>query len=130
MSVVPPHAFALAVMLASATRTEPRVTCVHGVIRIETDLPDEMSPVIRSTILTALGTADRYGHVRTEGGDTVWAEIDNDPPPVTTTAGTRPDREEPYRTFVAHTYTCATCLAGEPCPTAVRLGRAWRRARQ
>ncbi|MFE7359246.1 hypothetical protein ACFU8Q_40800 [Streptomyces sp. NPDC057543] len=35
-----------------------------------------------------------------------------------------------YRTLIGHTYGCATCRAGASCPTAVRLGRAWRKARR
>lgn len=42
------------------------------------------------------------------------------------TAG--PDIE--YRTWLGHTQSCATCRAGASCPTAVRLGRAWREARR
>lgn len=35
-----------------------------------------------------------------------------------------------YRTWLGHTQSCATCRAGASCPTAVRLGRAWREARR
>jgi hypothetical protein len=35
-----------------------------------------------------------------------------------------------YRTWIGHTYNCATCRAGAPCPASVRLGRAWRNARR
>lgn len=76
MSTVPPHAVALAGMLAAATSSEPRITEQPGAVRIEVDLPPEISPVTRTTILTSLGTADRYGHDRTEDGDSVWAEVD------------------------------------------------------
>lgn len=34
-----------------------------------------------------------------------------------------------YRTYLGHTYSCATCRAGASCLTAVQLGRAWRAAR-
>lgn len=78
MPTVPPHAVALAGMLAAATSSEPRITETQHGFRIEVDLPDELSPVTRSTILTALGTADRYGHNRTEAGDSVWGEIDRE----------------------------------------------------
>jgi hypothetical protein len=63
-------------MLAAATSSEPRISVTPGAIRIEVDLPDELSSVTRTTILTNLGTADRYGHDRTEDRDSVWAEID------------------------------------------------------
>ncbi|MDQ1009839.1 hypothetical protein QFZ82_004324 [Streptomyces sp. V4I23] len=76
MSTVPPHAVALAGMLAAATSSKPRITETPNAIRIEVNLPQELSNVTRSTILTSLGTADRYGHDRTDDGDSVWAEID------------------------------------------------------
>ncbi|MFC9752969.1 hypothetical protein [Streptomyces sp. NPDC056921] len=38
-----------------------------------------------------------------------------------------PDAE--YRTLLGHTYGCASCRLA-PCPTAVRLTRAWRDARR
>jgi hypothetical protein len=63
-------------MLAAATSSEPRITVTPGAIRIEVDLPEQLTTATRSTILTTLGAADRYGHDRTEGGDSVWAEID------------------------------------------------------
>lgn len=34
-----------------------------------------------------------------------------------------------YRTWIGHTVACATCRAGAPCVTAIRLGRAWRQVR-
>jgi hypothetical protein len=37
--------------------------------------------------------------------------------------------DAPYRTLLGHTTQCATCRAGAPCVTAVRLGRAWRDSR-
>jgi len=76
MSAVPPHAVALASLLSAATSSDPRITETPRTIRIEADLPSELSTVTRTTILRTLGTADRYGHDRTETGDTVWAEID------------------------------------------------------
>ncbi|TLQ45065.1 hypothetical protein [Streptomyces marianii] len=78
MPTVPPHAVALSGMLAAATSSEPRITETQAGVRIEVDLPDELSPVTRSTILTALGGAGRYGHSRTEAGDSVWGEIDRE----------------------------------------------------
>lgn len=35
-----------------------------------------------------------------------------------------------YRTWLGHTLACAGCRSGDPCPTAARLGRAWRKARR
>jgi hypothetical protein len=63
-------------MLAAATSSEPRITVTPGAIRIEVDLPEQLTTATRSTILTTLGAADRYGHDRTADGNSVWAEID------------------------------------------------------
>ncbi|MFB6987795.1 MULTISPECIES: hypothetical protein [unclassified Streptomyces] len=48
------------------------------------------------------------------------------------TAPTKPAAapDTAYRTWIGHTTTCATCRAGAPCLTAVRLGRMWREARR
>lgn len=36
-----------------------------------------------------------------------------------------------YAEYVAHPDDCAACKAGgDPCPTALELGRAWREARR
>lgn len=35
-----------------------------------------------------------------------------------------------YRVFLGHTAQCAACRAGALCPTAARLGRAWRETRR
>ncbi|MEU5371023.1 hypothetical protein ABZ362_18945 [Streptomyces sp. NPDC005951] len=35
-----------------------------------------------------------------------------------------------YKAWLGHTQFCAACRAGVCCPTAVRLGRAWREARR
>lgn len=41
------------------------------------------------------------------------------------------DRAEvAYRKLVGHTVVCTGCRAGAPCPTAARLGRAWRAVRR
>lgn len=34
-----------------------------------------------------------------------------------------------YRALIGHTATCPNCRTGPTCPTAVRLGRAWKAAR-
>ncbi|MFF2325561.1 MULTISPECIES: hypothetical protein [unclassified Streptomyces] len=41
-----------------------------------------------------------------------------------------PATESAYRTWLGHTLVCADCRLGASCPTAVRLGRAWRKGRQ
>ncbi|MGW1295173.1 hypothetical protein [Streptomyces sp. NPDC002533] len=43
---------------------------------------------------------------------------------------TRTTDDATYKTWIGHTTTCATCKAGRACPTAVKLGRAWREARR
>lgn len=71
------QAAALVGMLAAATGGEPRTTGTEaGAVRIEADLPEQLSPATRNAILAALATADRYGHTHTDDGDTVWAELD------------------------------------------------------
>lgn len=42
----------------------------------------------------------------------------------------RPQSDAAYRVLLGHTAQCAACRAGAPCPTAARLGRAWREARR
>jgi Fe-S oxidoreductase len=46
-----------------------------------------------------------------------------------TAAPARGDAE--YSEYVDHTTGCGACKqAGEPCPNAIQLGRAWRKARR
>jgi hypothetical protein len=71
------QAAALAGMLAAATGSEPRTEETDRGVRIEADLPAELSSTTRTAILTALAIADRYGHARTDDSDTVWAELFN-----------------------------------------------------
>lgn len=66
---------ALTGMLAVATGTQPRETRTEDGIRIEADLPGELTPTTRSAILAALGAADSYGHTRTPDTEFVWAEL-------------------------------------------------------
>lgn len=40
------------------------------------------------------------------------------------------DAEAVYRKLIGHTVVCTGCRAGAPCPTAARLGRAWRKVRR
>lgn len=73
------QAAALVGMLAAATGNEPRTERTDsGAVRIEADLPEELTPTTRTAILTALALADRYGHARTDTTDTVWAELDRE----------------------------------------------------
>lgn len=41
----------------------------------------------------------------------------------------RAGAEAAYRTYLTHTHLCATCRAGVSCPTAARLGQAWKQTR-
>lgn len=66
-------------MLAAATGNEARTEhTAAGALRIEADLPAELTPTARTAILAALAIADRYGHARTDTTDTVWAELDGE----------------------------------------------------
>lgn len=75
MRTVQAQAAALVGMLAAATGSEPRTEETDRGVRIEADLPEELSSTTRTAILTTLATADRYGHARTDTSDTVWAEL-------------------------------------------------------
>ncbi|WP_329307046.1 hypothetical protein OG322_26650 [Streptomyces sp. NBC_01260] len=46
------------------------------------------------------------------------------------TAAVRPAQDHAYRAWLGHTLACAACRAGAACTTVVRLGHAWRQARQ
>jgi hypothetical protein len=73
------QAAAVVGMLAAATGNEPQTAHTNsGALRIEAELPAELTPTTRTAILTALAIADRYGHARTETADTVWAEFDGE----------------------------------------------------
>lgn len=37
--------------------------------------------------------------------------------------------ERAYRAWLGHTQHCPTCRTGTPCPTATKLGHAWREER-
>ncbi|MFF3398232.1 hypothetical protein ACFYW6_06935 [Streptomyces sp. NPDC002659] len=78
MRAVQDQAAALAGALAAATGSEPRTEETDRGIRVEADLPDPISPTAQTEVLTALASADRYGHARTDESATVWAEIDRE----------------------------------------------------
>ncbi|MET9516435.1 hypothetical protein [Streptomyces sp. NPDC002994] len=71
-------AAAVAAMLTAATGEEPRLDETPDRIRVETDLPEDLAPVTRIAVLTALAIAARFGHSRTANGDIVWAELDRE----------------------------------------------------
>ncbi|KUH38371.1 MULTISPECIES: hypothetical protein [Streptomyces] len=65
-------------MLTAATGTEPTVDRTPDCIRIEAPLPDDLGAAQRQAVLLALAECDRYGHIRTADGATVWAELDKE----------------------------------------------------
>ncbi|MFG2500023.1 hypothetical protein ACGFSB_17655 [Streptomyces sp. NPDC048441] len=65
----------LAALLTAATGHEPRITGAGELIRIEVDLPDELSETASRTILAALGSATRFGYERADGHAYVWATL-------------------------------------------------------
>ncbi|MDX2922826.1 hypothetical protein PV370_33745 [Streptomyces sp. NE06-03C] len=116
---------ALTGMLTAATGTEPRVATDLDVLRVEADLPAELSATAHAAVLAALATADRYGHTRTRTAEYVWAEISREAN-VTTTES--PDTA--YRALLGHTMACTACRTGAICPDATKLVRAWRETRR
>lgn len=112
-------------MLAAATGTEPRVVTDPDVIRVEADLPGELSTTAHTAVLAALATADRYGHTLTRSSECVWAEISRE-----VNVNTTDSPDTAYRALLGHTMACAACRTGVNCPTATKLVRAWREARR
>ncbi|MEV4878193.1 hypothetical protein [Streptomyces cyaneofuscatus] len=111
-------------MLTAAIGTQPRVTETAADIRIEADLPAELTETEHTAVLAALATADHFGHTLTRTAEFVWAEISRE---ATVTTTDSPDAA--YRDLVAHTTTCGDCRAGAVCPTAANLVRTWRETR-
>ncbi|MFJ4960850.1 hypothetical protein EES43_07220 [Streptomyces sp. ADI96-02] len=112
-------------MLAAVTGTEPRVADTGTLVRVEADLPTELTEADHAAVLAALATADHFGHTLTRTTEYVWAEISRE---ATMTATDSPDVA--YRDLLSHTMTCDACRTGDACPTATRLVRAWREARR
>ncbi|QFQ98926.1 hypothetical protein F9278_25345 [Streptomyces phaeolivaceus] len=46
-------------------------------VRLEVDLPRELSETARRAVLVAIADADSYGHRRTGEGDCLWALVIN-----------------------------------------------------
>ncbi|WSI47729.1 hypothetical protein OG366_09455 [Streptomyces cyaneofuscatus] len=118
------RAAALTGMLTAAIGTEPRVADTEAGIRVEADLPTELTEAEHTAVLAALATADHFGHTLTRTAEFVWAEISRE---ATVTTTDSPDAA--YRDLLAHTTTCDSCRAGAVCPTAAKLVRAWRETR-
>ncbi|MCJ1678156.1 hypothetical protein MTF65_12535 [Streptomyces sp. APSN-46.1] len=72
------QAAALAALLSAALGgAETRTEATGDRIRIEADLPAELTSTAHAALLGALAAGGRFGHVRGRGGaDTVWVEID------------------------------------------------------
>ncbi|MFI8310237.1 hypothetical protein ACIGBK_06420 [Streptomyces microflavus] len=111
-------------MLTAAIGTEPRVADTEAGIRVEADLPTELTEAEHAAVLAALATADHFGHTLTRTAEFVWAEISRE---ATVTTTDSPDAA--YRDLLAHTTTCGSCRTGAICPTAARLVRTWRETR-
>ena len=65
----------VAALLTAATGTEARTTETPDAIRIEVDVPAEITTELLTDLVTALGTADRYGHDHTSAIGVAWAEF-------------------------------------------------------
>ncbi|MDF3290795.1 hypothetical protein [Streptomyces silvisoli] len=61
--------------LTVATGNEARTTETPDAIRIEVDVPAEIPAELLRAIVSALGSADRYGHDHTATTGVAWAEI-------------------------------------------------------
>lgn len=72
-----PKAESIAARLADATGAEVRREEVPGGVRLEADLPRELSETTRRAVLAAIADADAYGHRRTGEGDRLWALVIN-----------------------------------------------------
>lgn len=66
--------------LGAVTGTEVRTTRTPGAIRVEVDVPAEITTESLLALVDALGAADRYGHDRTPTAGVAWAEITRLPP--------------------------------------------------
>lgn len=77
MCITKAQAKALAALLAAATGCTPRTNETRQRIRVEVDLPPDLSEQARRAVLVSLIGTDRYGHDRTRHGAVVWAELDH-----------------------------------------------------
>ena len=70
-----PKVESIAARLAVATGSQVRREEDPSGIRLEVDLPQELSETARRTVLAAIADADAYGHGLTGEGDHLWALI-------------------------------------------------------
>ncbi|WP_371578558.1 hypothetical protein [Streptomyces sp. NBC_01314] len=72
-----PKAESIAARLADAAGADVRREEVPGGVRLEVDLPRDLSETKRRAVLAAIADADAYGHGRTGEGDCLWALVTN-----------------------------------------------------
>ncbi|MBZ3906648.1 hypothetical protein [Streptomyces griseiscabiei] len=72
-----PKAESIAARLTDATGAEVRSAEFPLGVRLEVDLPRELSETSRRAVLAAIADADVYGHRRTGEGDHLWALVLN-----------------------------------------------------
>jgi hypothetical protein len=72
---VRPRVESIAARLLAATGNEVRRLDGPAGIRLEVDVPADLSENSRSFVISALADADNYGHERTEDADYAWALI-------------------------------------------------------
>lgn len=70
-----PKAESIAARLSDATGAEVRREEIPFGVRLEVDLPQELSETSRGAVLATIATADAYGHRRTGEGDRLWALV-------------------------------------------------------
>lgn len=75
MSTSQALAHALAARLTAAIGSEARTTVTAGRVRVEADLPPQLTDPAHRAVLVSLAEADSYGHSRAAGREYVWAEI-------------------------------------------------------
>lgn len=69
------RALEIAGRLTAAIGTETRTTETPDAVRVEVDVPDEVSSELLTAIVDALSLADRYGHDFTATSNVAWAEV-------------------------------------------------------
>lgn len=65
----------MAELLTAATGAEARTTETADAIRVEVEVPAVITSELLTAIVTALGSADRFGHDHTAAVGVAWAEI-------------------------------------------------------
>ncbi|MER5384266.1 hypothetical protein ABT040_29010 [Streptomyces sp. NPDC002688] len=68
----------IAARLSRALKTPVRRAEGPNGIRLEADLPPDLTETERKVTLAAISDADSFGHERTRRGDLVWAFINSE----------------------------------------------------